>query len=169
MKAAVMIDGPNLYWSLEKMNKNLDYFQLIMLLEEMGFDEMILEFFYDKSTPGPIRDNEFLNFLKDVGFTVREVRKKSYTNGDRSKSRTDQAVTVRAMEHLYESDFDVLILFSGDSDFEELVLACRRKHKKIFIFATSESLSWELEGEADKVVRLDRLKADSRLFYQKKS
>lgn len=169
MKAAVMIDGPNLFWSLEHMKKKLDFFELIMFLEKIGFDKMILEFFFDKSRPGPIRDNRFLDYLKEIGFEVIEVRKKKYfskMNGPSSKSRTDQTLTVRTMEHLYEGGFDALVLFSGDSDFEELVLACRRKHKKIIIISTSDSLSWELKGEADDLLLLDQLPDNAKIFQR---
>lgn len=53
---------------------------------------------------------------------------------------------------------EIRILFSGDSDFEYLVKLLHKKGKKLFVYSSRKTLSWEVKLAADKYFLLENLR-----------
>lgn len=53
--------------------------------------------------------------------------------------------------------FDTLVLFSGDSDFNYLVLELKKLGKKIIVVSYRDFISRELARSSDKYISLDKM------------
>lgn len=54
-------------------------------------------------------------------------------------------------------DIDLVIVFSGDSDFAYLCKLIHKDKKKIYFFASKKTLAWELRKASDKFFYLEDL------------
>jgi uncharacterized protein (TIGR00288 family) len=63
------------------------------------------------------------------------------------KGNMDVELTIDAIEQAGE--YDIMILFSGDSDFQPLIKNLRRRGKKVYVFSSKRSVSRELRTCAD--------------------
>lgn len=167
-RIAIYIDGPNFYWTMKALNKRFNFQEFLMLLGRADIVKLTLKMFYDTNTYGKIEDNPFLNYLKEMGFEIINVLRKSYdqTHTQKNpKSRTDQMLTVHLMTDLLTDQFDNLFLFSGDSDFEFVVHECVQKGKHVTVISTQNDLSRQLKDAANKVILIENIKKTSKLLY----
>lgn len=58
---------------------------------------------------------------------------------------------------LDKSKFDEVILFSGDSDFEYLAKKLKDSGKKVVVYSSKKTVSWELKLVASKVLYFENL------------
>ncbi|MGB9681179.1 MAG: NYN domain-containing protein, partial [Minisyncoccia bacterium] len=72
------------------------------------------------------------------------------------KANFDVEMTGDILE--YKKEFDILILFSGDSDFAYLVEILHRRNKEVFVYSSRRTFSWELKIKADRYFLLEKLK-----------
>jgi uncharacterized LabA/DUF88 family protein len=153
IKVAIIIDGPNLLGATTELGKNINFKIWLKHITHIVKNRrlVIKKVFHDVIPHHPQR-NGFHHLMEEIGFEIISVPLKCY--GPRSqkshKSRTDQSITVAVMEHLFQNDFDHLILLSGDSDYEALLECCQERGKTFEIWATSNSLAHELVSLAKR-------------------
>ena len=139
----VVIDAANLEKSAQSLNMKVHYTRLKRFFAESGDLKEIR--FYSASFPTSMHQ-DFLESLKRRGYhlvtkPIKEITDKNIT-GKVRKANFDVEITMDVLDHLGE--FDILILFSGDSDFDCLVRRVRDRGKKVFIFSTRYHISREL-------------------------
>ncbi len=74
------------------------------------------------------------------------------------KSNFDVEMTTDIL--LERKGVDELILFSGDSDFHNLVVKLKNFGIKVTVFSTRRMISWELKLSASKYVFLEDIRKD---------
>lgn len=156
--AKVYIDGSNVFYSQKKMGWTVDWQKVRTLLSN---EYQIIEFRY---YTGVKNDDEgmkkYLRYLNKINFiTITKPLKMIKINKDH------QLYKLNNYDHIYKSNFDVeisvdmildcgnvegLILFSGDSDFQYLVKKLKDAGKKVIVYSSRKTLSWELKLEANK-------------------
>jgi uncharacterized protein (TIGR00288 family) len=77
------------------------------------------------------------------------------------KARTDPAIIVEIMETGHQPDYGVVVLFSGDSDFEDPLRAIKKRGRKAVVVSVEAHLSRELRTVADAIIPLENLIAKS--------
>ena len=139
----VVIDAANLEKSAQSLRMKVHYTRLKRFFENHGRLKGIR--FYTAAF-GTIHHQNFLESLKRKNYTlitkpVKEIINKNFMEKVR-KANFDVEITMDVMDLMNE--FDALILFSGDSDFDCLVQRVRSKSKRVFIFSTQYHVSREL-------------------------
>ena len=165
-KAKVYIDGSNVFYSQKKLGWTVDWVKAKKLLIK---DWDILEFkYYTGVKPEDDKMKGYLKYLDKIGFTAvtKPLKVIKITNNH-------PMYKLHNYEHIYKSNFDVemtvdmlldrgnideLILFSGDSDFQYLVKKLKDAGKKVTVFSSRKTLSWELKLEVSKYIYLEDLK-----------
>src|SRR3989344_6320237 len=155
MRVYVFIDASSL-WQAQKAKGSLfDYEKLTVFLKRQ-FTASKLKIFYYTAYPAKGTRNydldgkhKFFTYLKKaLGFVVQKKELKRITthtdDGDvvQEKGNMDVEMTIDAMHYL--SQYDVAILFSGDSDFLALVSYLKNAGKKVYIFSSKNNISQEL-------------------------
>ncbi len=72
------------------------------------------------------------------------------------KSNCDVEITTDIL--LERKEVDEIILFSGDSDFQYLIKKLKDLGKKVIIFSSRKTISWEVKLEASEYIYFEDIK-----------
>jgi len=155
----VVIDAANLEKSAQSLNLKVHYTKLKRFFEQRGQLKGIR--FYTAAF-GTDSHQDFLESLKRRGYVlitkpVKEIINKNIAEKVR-KANFDVEMTMDVMDLMGE--FDTLILFSGDSDFDCLVQRVRHRGKKVFVFSTRYHISRELIHGCNRYVDIREYRND---------
>lgn len=153
-KVIVFIEGSNIYFAQKKMDKWLDWVKVKRFLEK-NYEVIEIRYYVGVRKRDP-KMRKFLLKLRKIGFKVITKPVKRIideTGRELEKANFDVEITGDVLE-LVEK-FNIVVLFSGDSDFAYLVKILHKKSKKLFVFSSKKTLSWELKLKADKCFLLE--------------
>jgi uncharacterized LabA/DUF88 family protein len=159
----VFIDASNL-WAAQKVKGRMFDFQKLKVFLNNKYDAKETKIFYYTAYPAEgTRDynldgrHKFYTYLKKgLGFTVRKKELKRIAihtdEGDsfEEKGNMDVEITIDALHHM--SKYDIVVLFSGDSDFLALVNYLKHGGKKAYVYSSKNNVSEELRTGGDGYV-----------------
>ena len=158
-RTAVFIDAANLSKSVEaaryKVNyrKLRGYFEKICVLSYLGFYTVAFE---SKA------HQDFLKALRAKRYSVITKALKIIWDHKKSsevrKANFDVEIAVDALDK--QEEFETLVLFSGDSDFDYLVRRLKEKGKRVLVISTRYHIAKELIGSCDKYLDVLKFKKD---------
>ena len=122
-KVSVFVDVQNIYYTTkQQFSSNFDYNKFWKLVTHQG--EVVGAFAYATSR-GDAKQIQFQNILRAIGF---EVKLKPFINRSdgSSKGDWDVGITIDIME--YASKSDIIVLASGDGDFDILISRIRKMY-----------------------------------------
>jgi uncharacterized LabA/DUF88 family protein len=175
-KAYVFVDASNIHYYLIKKGWRIDWRKFKLLCENRYKSPRV---FYYESVPSKShyfdlhpsnsladfidakkRKLNYFQFLKSMSYKVRHKpvsRVYDDTAGKfRHKCNFDVELTIDALDSMTE--YEVLVLFSGDGDFVKLVKYIKGRNKKSVVIAPSDRLSSHLERAANQVTYLEDIK-----------
>ena len=156
-KVLVIIDAANLENSLKDMGWKIDYLKLKSLFDNESLIE-IRDYCVRHNTKN---QNDFFTFLKRNGYKlvtkplkiIRDIEKEK---GHIRKANFDVEITCDVLER--SSEFETLVLFSGDSDFDYLIKRIRGKGRRCIVVPSKYHISKELINSCNKYVDIKKLK-----------
>ena len=177
-KALILIDDSNLYYGFRKCGWEFDYIKfydwLINQFEPIGiyfFGGIISKkTFFDRHPTHTLNGfikakkerESFFKILKIKGFNVKTKPVSSVydsTKGDfNRKCNFDVEMTIIALDKI--SEYQELVLCSGDGDFIKLLKYVKGKYKKTTIIAHKHRLNSELEETANRTIYIETLRAE---------
>jgi uncharacterized LabA/DUF88 family protein len=110
----------------------------------------------------------FLRYLDNIGITpltkpIKVIKidndhpsKKLYNYSEIYKSNCDVEMATDIL--LERKEVDEIILFTGDSDFQYLIKKLKDIGKRVAIFSSRKTISWEIKLEATKYTYLEDVK-----------
>ena len=87
---------------------------------------------------------------------LKIIKAEDIERGDIRKANFDVEIAIDTMEML--DNFDTLVLFSGDSDFDYLLKKLRKKNKSVLVISSKHHISKELIENSDKYIDIKKLK-----------
>jgi uncharacterized LabA/DUF88 family protein len=160
-KVKVYIDGANMFYAQKHLSWNLDWGKIKDLLEK---DKEIVEWrYYVAVKEGDEKMLGYLRYLNAIGFSAitKPLKKIKISAASEEISYIYKAnfdVEITADILLEKSKLDEIIMFSGDSDFEYLVKRLKDLGRKVRVYSSRKTISWELKLAASAVVYLEDLK-----------
>jgi uncharacterized LabA/DUF88 family protein len=151
-KIAIFVDVQNVYYTIRQAYKcNFDYNKFWM--EVTAGREVVKAFAYaiDK---GDQKQREFQNILRAIGF---EVRLKPYIqrSDGSAKGDWDVGITLDAIE--YAEQADVIVIVSGDGDFDLLVNKIRSAYgKRVEVYGVPQLTAVSLIRAASEFKPIDK-------------
>lgn len=164
-KAKVYIDGANMFYTQRDLGWIFDWKKIRKLLVQ---NYKVLKINFYIGTKNIHEKDKFVRALTHMGFTchtkaLKKIRvaeqvidhgKYVLAAHDEFKSNFDVEIGIDAV--LNSGDEDVVILFSGDSDFVYLVKVLQKRFKKkVHVYSSRKHLSWELRLTTDKYFYLE--------------
>ena len=164
-RAALFIDGANLYATARALGFDVDYKRLYNYFDSRC--RLIRAFYYtaliEDQEYSPIRP--LIDWLDYNGYTMVTKPTKEFTDsaGRRKiKGNMDIELAVDMME--MAERLDHIVLFSGDGDFRSLVDSVQRKAVRVTVISSIKSqppmIADELRRQADTFVDLANLEQD---------
>ena len=142
-KVSIFVDVQNIYYTTkQKFNSNFDYNKFWKLVT---FQRQIIGAFAYTTDRGDKKQIQFQNILRAIGFEVKLKPFISRSDGS-TKGDWDVGITVDIMEYAGKSD--IIVLASGDGDFDVLIKRIRILHKNLTeIYGVSNLTANSLKNE----------------------
>jgi len=162
-KVGLFIDGPNLRSTSKALGFDIDFKRLLSQFESLG--SIARAFYYTIISEDQANDSirPLVDWLDYNGYTVITKTGKDFldANGRRQmRGNTHIELAVDAMAHA--SQFDEMVLFSGDGSFRTLVEAVQRRGVRVTVVSTMSTqppmLADELRRQADVFIDLASLR-----------
>ena len=121
--ASIFVDVQNIYYTTKQnYGQNFDYNKFWARVTQER--EIVTAIAYATSR-GDKKQTEFQNILRAIGFEVKLIPYIKRSDGS-SKGDWDVGITIDIME--YASKSDIIVLASGDGDFDILIKKIREKY-----------------------------------------
>jgi len=165
-KAKVYIDGANMFYTQKKLKWFFDWKKIKDYLQEKW--EILEVRYYTGVKPDDEKMASFLRYLDNVGITpftkpIKVIKlndkhplKQLYKYSEMYKSNCDVEITTDIL--LERKDIDEIILFTGDSDFQYLIKKLKDLGKRVVIFSSRKTISWEIKLEASEYIYIEDIK-----------
>jgi len=125
-KVSIFVDVQNIYYTTkQQFNGNFDYNKFWKLVT---FRRQVVGAFAYTTDRGNEKQIQFQNILRAIGFEVKLKPFISRSDGS-SKGDWDVGITIDIMEYAPKSD--VIVLASGDGDFDILIKRIRNLHNNV--------------------------------------
>ena len=122
-KVSIFVDVQNIYYTTKQQFKgNFDYNKFWKIVT---FQRQVVGAFAYTTDRGNEKQIQFQNILRAIGFEVKLKPFISRSDGS-SKGDWDVGITIDIMEYAPKSD--VIVLASGDGDFDILIKRIRNLH-----------------------------------------
>ncbi|EHA17552.1 hypothetical protein HAL1_00790 [Halomonas sp. HAL1] len=151
-KVAIFVDVQNVYYtSRQAYGRNFDYNKF--WAQATANREVVQAFCYAIDR-GDQKQREFQIILRAIGFNVKLKPFIQRSDGS-AKGDWDVGIALDAME--YAEQADVIVLVSGDGDFDLLVNKIRVKYgKKVEVYGVPQLTAASLINEANEFVAIDK-------------
>lgn len=150
-KVALFVDVQNVYYtSRQAFNRNFDY--NAFWARATGGRQVVAAYAYAIDR-GDQKQREFQNILRAIGFTVKLKPFISRADGS-AKGDWDVGITIDALETTVEAD--VVVLVSGDGDFDLLVNKLRvDKGKRVEVYGVAALTAASLKQAASEFIAIE--------------
>jgi uncharacterized LabA/DUF88 family protein len=149
-KVAVFVDVQNIYYTTrQQFSRHFDYNKF---WAEITHNRQVVKAIAFAIDRGDAKQKQFQNILRAIGFEVKLKPFIKRSDGS-SKGDWDVGITLDVME--YAADADVVVLASGDGDFDLLVHKIREKHAvSVEVYGVAELSAGALMRAADKFIAI---------------
>jgi uncharacterized LabA/DUF88 family protein len=164
-RAALFIDGANLYSTARALGFDIDYKRLLELFANEC--RLVRAFYYtalvEDQEYSPIRP--LVDWLDYNGYTMVTKPTKEFTDSAgrrKMKGNMDIELAIDMLE--MSNNLDHVVLFSGDGDFRRLIEAVQRKAVRTTVISTIRTqppmIADELRRAADTFIDIDTLREE---------
>jgi uncharacterized LabA/DUF88 family protein len=150
-KVAIFVDVQNIYYTAKQtFGRNFDYNKF---WSKATTDREVVKAVAYAIERGDQKQREFQNILRAIGFEVKLKPFIQRSDGS-AKGDWDVGITIDAME--YADSADVVILVSGDGDFDLLVNKLRvDRGKRVEVYGVSKLTAASLMNAASEFMPID--------------
>ena len=150
-KVVILVDVQNVYYTTRQVfGRNFDYNRF---WSKATVDRQVTKAFAYAIDRGDPKQREFQNILRAIGFEVKLKPFIQRSDGS-AKGDWDVGITIDALEH--SEDADIVILVSGDGDFDLLVNKLRiDKGKRVEVYGVAQLTSQSLINAASEFVPIE--------------
>lgn len=156
MKTKIYVDGANVFYTQKKLGWSFDWVKIKALIES---ERDVIEWrYYVGVKDEDEKMQSYLRYLDAIGFQTltKPLKKIKENNAFIYKANFDVEMTIDILSD--RSNIDEIVIFSGDSDFKPLVKKMKDVGKKVNIYSSKKTISWELKLEASKIIYFEKLR-----------
>jgi uncharacterized LabA/DUF88 family protein len=147
-RAAIFIDGANVFYQQRELDWQIDWVKLIHYFNEK-YRVVSARYYTALKEPPSTDQKKFHTMLSTTGYALKTKILKKITDHETgeitTKGNLDIELVIDALTTV--DQYDVFILFSGDSDFVPLITALRQQRKVVKAFSTKGFSSIDLVSE----------------------
>lgn len=150
-KVAIFVDVQNVYYTTRQaLRRNFDYNKF---WQKVTTDREVVKAFAYATDRGDQKQREFQNILRAIGFEVKLKPFIQRSDGS-AKGDWDVGITVDAMK--YAEEAEIVVLVSGDGDFDILVNYLRvEKGKRVEVYGVPQLTAGSLVNAASEYFPVD--------------
>jgi uncharacterized LabA/DUF88 family protein len=158
-RLSIFVDGNNMFYAQQK---NGWFFDPRRVLEHFTNDPdlMLINAFWYTGLKDPQDQRGFRDALISLGYTVRTKILKEYYDDNSGKYSQKANLDIDIVVDMFNTvdQYDRVILFSGDGDFERAIEFLRSKSTHITVVSTEGMIARELRNATDRYIDLNDIR-----------
>jgi uncharacterized LabA/DUF88 family protein len=159
-RLSIFVDGNNMFYAQQKNGwffdpkRVLEYF----LSQDVGLD--LVNAFWYTGLKDPQDQRGFRDALISLGYTVRTKILKEYYDDNSGRYSQKANLDIEIVVDMFNTaeQYDRVVLFSGDGDFERAIELLRSKNTHITVVSTEGMIARELRNATDRYIDLNSMR-----------
>jgi uncharacterized LabA/DUF88 family protein len=159
-RISIFVDGNNMFYAQQKNNWFFDPRLVLDFFQNERSGMSLVNAFWYTGLKDPQDQRGFRDALIGLGYTVRtKILKEYYDDASRRYSQKANLDIEIAIDMFNTVDqYNRVVLFSGDGDFERAIELLRSKNTHITVVSTEGMIARELRNAADRYIDLNRIR-----------
>jgi uncharacterized LabA/DUF88 family protein len=160
-RLSIFVDGNNMFYA---QHKNGWFFDPKRVLEYFAGEKTTLDLvnaFWYTGLKDPQDQRGFRDALISLGYTVRTKILKEYYDDTSGRYSQKANLDIEIVVDMFSTvdQYDRVILFSGDGDFERAIELLRAKNTHITVVSTEGMIARELRNVTDRYIDLNAIRS----------
>lgn len=159
-RVSIFIDGNNMFYAQQKNGRFFDPRRVLDYFVRSQPNVELVNAFWYTGIKDPHDQRAFRDALISMGFTVRTKILKEYRDEDSGRYSQKANLDIEIVIDMFNTvgQYDRIILFSGDGDFERAVELLRSKNTLITVVSTEGMIARELRNATDRYIDLNDIR-----------
>lgn len=156
-KVSVFIDAANILYSQQSLGWKIDYKKLIKYFKKKT--NLVEAYFYSGKVTSNQKQSKFFELMEKFGYKVKtkEVKWIKDSKGKILKGKGNLDIELALDLTHTTSNYDIALIFSGDSDFAPAIDFIRNLGKRVIVISTRGHISKELIQTSNLYLSFDKL------------
>ena len=160
-RLSIFIDGNNMFYAQQKNGWFFDPKRILEYFTNDPSVNLINAFWYTG-----LKDSQdqrtFRDALINLGYTVRTKILKEYYDDNSGRYSQKANLDIEIVVDMFNTveQYDRVILFSGDGDFERAIELLRSKSTHITVVSTEGMIARELRNATDRYIELNDIRQE---------
>ncbi len=155
-RLSIFVDGNNMFYAQQKNGWFFDPRRVLDYFRSEPSTSLVNAFWYT-GLKDPQDQRGFRDALISLGYTVRTKILKEYYDDNSGRYSQKANLDIEIVVDMFNTvdQYDKVILFSGDGDFERAIELLRSKNTHITVVSTEGMIARELRNATDRYIDLN--------------
>lgn len=158
-RLSIFVDGNNMFYAQQKNGWFFDPRRVLDYFKSEPNTTLVNAFWYT-GLKDPQDQRGFRDALISLGYTVRTKILKEYYDDNSGRYSQKANLDIEIVVDMFNTvdQYDRVILFSGDGDFERAIELLRSKNTHITVVSTEGMIARELRNATDRYIDLNDIR-----------
>ena len=159
-RLSIFVDGNNMFYAQQKNGWFFDPKKILEYFTQSPSTSLVNAFWYT-GLKDPQDQRGFRDALISLGYTVRTKILKEYYDDSSGRLSQKANLDIEIVVDMFNTveQYDSVILFSGDGDFERAIELLRSKNTHITVVSTEGMIARELRNATDRYIDLNDIRS----------
>ncbi|MEN9226934.1 MAG: NYN domain-containing protein [Thermostichus sp. HHBFW_bins_43] len=159
-RVSIFIDGNNMFYAQQKNGWFFDPRRVLEYFTKSQPNVELVNAFWYTGIKDAHDQRAFRDALISLGFTVRTKYLKEYRDEDSGRYSQKANLDIEIVIDMFNTveQYNKIVLFSGDGDFERAVELLRSKNTLITVVSTEGMIARELRNATDRYIDLNEIR-----------
>ncbi len=160
-RLSIFIDGNNMFYAQQKNGWFFDPRRVLDFFTQDPDTQLVNAFWYTGLKDAQDQ-RSFRDALINLGYTVRTKMLKEFYDDQQHKYSQKANLDIEIVIDMFNTveQYDHVILFSGDGDFERAIELLRSKNTHITVISTEGMIARELRNATDRYIDLNDIRPE---------
>ncbi|MBD2027187.1 NYN domain-containing protein, partial [Leptolyngbya sp. FACHB-711] len=160
-RLSIFVDGNNMFYAQQKNGWFFDPRRVLEYFTRTITDVKLVNAFWYTGLKDPQDQRGFRDALISLGYTVRTKILKEYYDDSSGRISQKANLDIEIVVDMFSTvdQYDQVILFSGDGDFERAIELLRAKNTHITVVSTEGMIARELRNATDRYIDLNDIRS----------
>jgi uncharacterized LabA/DUF88 family protein len=158
-RISIFVDGNNMFYAQQKNGWFFDPRRVLEYFTSSADVSLVNAFWYT-GLKDPQDQRGFRDALISLGYTVRTKILKEYYDDNSGRYSQKANLDIEIVVDMFSTvdQYDRVVLFSGDGDFERAIELLRAKNTHITVVSTEGMIARELRNATDRYIDLNDIR-----------
>ncbi|MDB9514360.1 NYN domain-containing protein [Kamptonema animale CS-326] len=159
-RLSIFVDGNNMFYAQQKNGWFFDPRRVLEYFKNAQQNVMLINAFWYTGLKDPQDQRGFRDALISLGYTVRTKILKEYYDDASGRYSQKANLDIEIVVDMFNTvdQYDQVVLFSGDGDFERAIELLRSKNTHITVVSTEGMIARELRNATDRYIDLNEIR-----------